>query len=332
MKNIYFIVTLLFLVLISYVSYLNFSSLRLQTHLLKEFNENKYTDATLQKVLNSKVTIPNISVTTMPLNVMFARYYHVSGQHSKALEMLDRSINDNPHLYTKETLKASIYTYLTVNDSAEYYAKKAFYNLPGNAVNFELLMKSLAKKRDFKQIKSAFDSVSRKENPQFWKIYFSTLLNIDSIQTPEIINQAREAKLLFPNNKDLKVLADFILYGVENINEAVKLDKLAAKAFESNDFVLAANLYENATKLNPSDYSFFENTGFSYLKQREYSLAIPFLEQVVNSLNPKTGKAEYLLALCYVGLNNKQQACDYFRKSIKFNFKPSFAELSKNCK
>lgn len=332
MKNIYLIVSLLFLVLISYISFLNFSSLRLQTNLLKEFNENKYTDATLQKVLNSKVTIPNISVTTMPLNVMYARYFHIAGQHDIALKMLDKPINDNPYLYTKETLKSSIYTYLSVNDSAEYYAKKAFYNLPGNAVNFELLMKALSKKRDFAEIKSSFDSITKKQNPQFWKIYLSTLLNIDSINTPEIIDQAKEAKLLFPKNKDINVLSDFILYGVENINEALKLDKLAAKAFKSNDFVLAANLYENAAKLNPSDYSFSENAGFAYLKQSKYSIAIPFLQKVVDSLNPKTGKAEYLLALSYVGLNKKQKACDYFRKSTKFNFKPAFAELSKNCK
>ncbi len=332
MKNIYFIVSLLFLVFISYVSYLNYSSLRLQTHLLKEFNENKYTDATLQKVLNSKVIIPNISVTTMPLNVMFARYYHVAGQHNKALEMLDKPINDNPYLYTKETLKATIYNYLDVRDSAEFYAKKAFFNLPGNAVNFELTMKSLVKKRDINLIKSAFDSVTKKSEVQFWQIYFGTILNLDYKKDSTIINQAIKAKKLFSNNKELSVLADFILFGPQAIKESIDINKKADSAFAKSDFKLASSLYIKASQLNPSNYTFFENAGVSLYQSEEYEQALPYLKQVVDSLNPKTGKSEYLLGMNLVRIGRRQEACYYFLKSTKFNFKPAFAELSKNCK
>lgn len=332
MKNIYLIFSLTLLTLISYISFLNFSSLKLQTSLLKEFNENKYTDETLQKVLNSKVSIPNISVTTMPLNVMFARYYHIAGQHSKALEMLDKPIKDNPYLYTKETLKATIYNYLDVRDSAEFYAKKAFYNLPGNAVNFELTMKSLVKKRNIELIKSAFDSVTQKDQVQFWQIYFGTILNLDYDNDSTIIEQAKKAKGKFPNNKELGVLADFILFGPDAIKESVEINKKADSAFAKSDFKLASSLYIKASQLNPSNFTFFENAGVSLYQLEQYEQALPYLIQVVDSLNPKTGKSEYLLGMNLVKIGRMQEACDYFRKSTRFNFKPAFAELSKNCK
>lgn len=332
MKNFYLTFSLIVLICISYVSYKNFSSLILQSHLLKEFNENKYSDATLQLVINSEVSIPNVSVTTMPLNVMFARYYHVAGQHDKALKMLDRPIRDNPYLYTKETLKAQIYNYLDVSDSAEFYAKKAFSNLPGNAVNFELLIKSLLKKRDIKAIISAFDNVTVKTDSQFWRIYFSAVLNLNYENNTKILSQAKKAKKLFPNDKELNILSDYLLYGPINIRESVEINKKADSIFLTGQIDIAASLYVKGSELNPSNYTFFENAGLCLYRLKRYNEALPLLSKVVDSLNPLTGKSEYLLGMNLVELNRINEACKFFKKSMKFNFKPAFAEVSKNCK
>jgi Tfp pilus assembly protein PilF len=317
-----------------YISYSNFISLRLQSDLIREFNENKYTDATLSKVLNRKdFLFPNLTATAMPLNVFYARYYHMSNDNITALKMLNTPLNDNPYLYTYETLKATIFQSLGVNDSALFYSKKAFYGLPGNAVNFELYVKSLLRLKDTLNIKKAFDDVSVKSDPQFWTLYFAAILNLKAENDTELDNQANQAKKLFPSNDQVQVISNFIIYGQDNIELSVKYNDSALVSFNNKDFKKSALFYSLASKLNPSDYTFHENTGVSFYQLKEYENSLSYFKTVIDSLNPNTGKSEYLMGLSLIALGRNQEACSYLEKSTYLNFKPAFSELSKqNCK
>ena len=48
--------------------------------------------------------------------------------------------------------------------------------------------------------------------------------------------------------------------------------------------------------------------------------AIEILKEVITKLNPKTGKAEYLLGIIYIGMKENQTGCEYLYKSKNKGF------------
>ena len=69
-----------------------------QMILLQDFNSNSYSLA-LNQVDNIVPDIPNISVTTLPISSMKARYYVESNQYDKALALLEKGKYENPFIY-----------------------------------------------------------------------------------------------------------------------------------------------------------------------------------------------------------------------------------------
>ena len=96
-----------------------------QMILLQDFNSNSY-NLPITQVDNIVPDIPNISVTTLPISSMKARYYVKSNQYDKALTLLEKGKNENPFIYYSEILKSKIYQEKGQLDSAKYYAKKVF--------------------------------------------------------------------------------------------------------------------------------------------------------------------------------------------------------------
>ena len=53
--------------------------------------------------------IPNITVTTIPINSVKARYYINAKKYNVALKLLDKATEANPYLYYSEILKARFF-------------------------------------------------------------------------------------------------------------------------------------------------------------------------------------------------------------------------------
>ena len=59
--------------------------------------------------------------------------------------------------------------------------------------------------------------------------------------------------------------------------------------------------------------------------------AIEILNEVITKLNPKTGKAEYLLGIIHIGMKENQKGCDFLYKSQGKGFKVDQFLFSKFC-
>ena len=59
--------------------------------------------------------------------------------------------------------------------------------------------------------------------------------------------------------------------------------------------------------------------------------AIEILNDVISKLNPKTGKAEYLLGIIYIGMKENQTGCEYLYKSKNKGFSVDKIIFSKFC-
>ena len=59
--------------------------------------------------------------------------------------------------------------------------------------------------------------------------------------------------------------------------------------------------------------------------------AIEILKEVISKLNPKTGKAEYLLGIIYIGMKENQTGCEFLYKSKNKGFNVDKFMFSKFC-
>ena len=90
------------------ITYTTYESLKGQMFLLRDFNSSKYS-ITMDKIDNITPDIPNITVTTIPMKSIKARYYFNAKKYNKAIELLNEGIPANPYLFFSENLKAQIY-------------------------------------------------------------------------------------------------------------------------------------------------------------------------------------------------------------------------------
>ena len=80
-----------------FISFKVYDSLKNQMILLNDFNTNKY-NAKIEQLEAMDISIPNVTVTTIPLKSLKARYYLNNKQYEKALQNL-RSTTNQIHIY-----------------------------------------------------------------------------------------------------------------------------------------------------------------------------------------------------------------------------------------
>ena len=131
MKNriLTFLITALFSLLIL-SSYKVFESTNYQTTLLYDFNNGEYNLP--YEVYSKKLddNYPNLSLTTLPIKVLKARYFIENDSIEYAKRLLFEAIKINPHLKSSEALLAEIYFNEKKFDSSFFFSKTAFYQMP----------------------------------------------------------------------------------------------------------------------------------------------------------------------------------------------------------
>jgi tetratricopeptide (TPR) repeat protein len=207
----------------------------------------------------------------------------------------------------------------------------AHINLPGNANHYEQYVKNLVALKDPSELIKSFDPLKFKKDFQFSKVFLSACLALN-ISKNQILEQLDFIESYHIENSEVRLMTEYLRYGIENVQRSIQFSQLADQNFDSGKINEALDLYIKASKLNPSAYTNFENIGFCYFKLENYREAIQYFLQVVEELNPKTGKSEYLLGNAYFQLGNKKKACTYLYRSTKLNFKASFSDYSRICK
>ena len=303
----------------------------IQASVTNEFNTKLYTNEIFLKLKNLDLDFPNLSATTFPQYGFLAQYNIVFRDYKKALEILNKKQKVNPYLYLDQSLKATIYKKLNIRDSAFYYAKIAYENLPGNSLHYEQYMIELVNKRDLKKIKDIFIKSRFKFNKDFWLVYFASVIKLKDEKDREIDSFAKIALQKFGNDQRLKTISSYILHGEENVRKSYQLFDQGVKDFELDKFQEASKKFIEAYELNPEDYSIVENIGMSLTKLKEYQKAIKYFKIVINDMDPKDGKSYFGLATCYAELNNKEKACESLLIAMEYNYNPAFRLYAKLC-
>ena len=296
------------------ISFKVYKSLKGQMFLLQDFNSNQY-NLTLNQVENITPNIPNITVTTIPINSVKARYFVKNKKYDKALNLIESGTKANPFLFYSEILKSQIFEEQGIIDSAKIYAKKAFFGLPNNQLHSSRYINLINKTRDKDALEEAFEMLVINNNLINWKNYLSIASSLYPPGDKIIVDRAKLANKIFPNNLEIKNLLYTLEVGRNQMIKSAEISDIALKYFNSNEFEKAALEFEKASLLNPMDYSNYENAAIANYMIGNYDKAINQIDKVINDLNPLDGKCEYVKALIYLKLGDPIGACPLLKTS-----------------
>lgn len=297
---------------------LSYKSLTQQGRLLYEFNNGDF-KLTLAELDQIEDDFPNLTETAMPIKAMKARYFFLNGLSAKAHKYALLGSKDNPQIFFGENLKAQFYMQEQKQDSAHYYAKLAFYNLPNNMPHYNVYMNSLVYKKDIQEINKTFNYVlSLSGNTKtIWTIYLSSLAQTTSLGDPLSMSKAYEGFTLYPEDNKIFELYRFMTYGQKRSIQAAELSKKGMKLYNNLNFEAAFELLNQAFDLDPLEYTYAIQTGFSLYENSKYEQAIPYFKIALNSKRrvPKE-KAMRYLALSLYKMELQSEACAAFSKLI----------------
>lgn len=308
-----------------------FQSHKGQLFLLRDFNTNKFS-ITLDKIDQITPELPNITVTTIPMKSIKARYYENAKKYDKALALLDEGVAANPYLFYSENLKAQIFLKQGKIDSAFVNAKKAFYGLPKNALHASVYAQVLQLKRDKEALNKVFDVLSIKSGNLIWKNFLIVLSQLAPSGDPDFILHTTQAVQLFPDDKELFSLKKLAVVGQQKINEANTFSQAGLQFFNQSLYVEAALEFEKALGTDELEYAHYENAASAFYMAGDFDKALIYSDKVINQLNPKTGKSEYINALAHINIGGVPRACELLQQSIDYGYAQAQAAFDQRCK
>ena len=276
-------------------------------------------DFTKEEIFSIDAEYPNISGASVPIEAM-----KVNALINKEIfldtmvYMLNKSEKLNPFLGYNNILAALYYLNTDKIDSAYKQAKLAYYKLPDHKTHFTLMMDLIEYKKDSLELEKAFKSIKKPMRKNLERRYLETAFRLkDSIGISErnIISNLK--------NKDrnsFNIFNTILNVGKENVRQGYYKSLEAEKLFSEGNYIEAGNKFLEASKFNPDEKSYIENSGNAFMQGNEYSLAIDILSNYLEEYDPSNGKAENLIAISYLGLSDFPNACLFFEKASQKSF------------
>ena len=314
-----------------YITNKVYKSLKGQMFLLQDFNSNKF-NLPLNQVDTVVPDIPNITVTTIPINSVKARYYVNAKQYDKALALLDKGTKANPYLFYSEILKSQIFQEQGKLDSAKVYARKAFFGLPNNDLHSSRYLNLINLTRDREALEEAFTLLTAKNKINNWKNYLIIANGLYPPKNKALIEKAKSATEIFPNNGEIKNLYNQIAVGIQGVNLAGQFSAKGLGYFNQQDYKSAAQQFEKALEANPLDYAHFENAATANYLIGNLEKALDQIEVVINELNPLNGKCEYIKALIFIRMGDPVGACPLLATSRDLGYTQAEATFNQYCR
>ena len=313
-----------------YVTNSVYESLKGQMFLLQDFNSNQF-NVPMNQIDTLVPEMPNITVTTIPINSIKARYYFNAGKYDKAIALLEQGTKANPYLFYSELLKSQIYMGKGQLDSAAVYAKKAFFGLSNNALHSSHYMNVINQTRDRKALEEAYELLVSKNDINNWRNYLIVASSLYPPKDKILTAKAKQAATLFPQDQNIQGLYRSIAIGPMAANQAATFSNEGLALFNQGDYKNAAINFEKALERNPLEFSYFENAATSNYLLGNIEKALEQINIVISEMNPLNGKSEYIKALIFIKMGDPIGACPLLETSKDSGYSQAIATFDQYC-
>ena len=277
---------------------------------------------------NLETELPNLTISSIPLKAIKALYIQVNepiDSTQKTIDLLHESIKANPFLMFSEGHLAQIYYALRKYDSAYYYARKSFKELPNNAVHFAMLAKLHANKGSYDSIITTFNTVNTPPKEPINRIYFASMINfinkIDDSLKRSVIVTAKKAKSIFRSEEELQVLVDYIIEGNEEVEKAINFETDGQNFLFEKKYKEGIELFEKALEIRKNNVGYTQTLAMAYHNIGEHDKAIEYFNKLeqLGIIPDRLSLYVKGLSLHYTG--NKISACECLLKAWRLKQK-----------
>ncbi len=302
-----------------------------QNMLIYEFNAYQ-TRLPLDAVKTFNDNFPNITMTTLPLKMLKARYFMKDSLVEESLNLLKKAKKENPFLGINDFYLGNYYYKKENLDSAFFYSRNAFKALPRNGLHSRLYFQVLAKLKYDSILDESFNQIKEFYILDQWRDYLFSKVEIGVTPKEELSKILEEAESYVSDKKKFMTLQTIINVGAENLGELGQIIIEAETSYSQGEFIEAANSYQKASRLDPYDYTHFENAALSYYRGDYFEEAENLFTYTLRTFDVSNGKSELYLGLLMYELEKKDKACEFWNISRQKGFSGSQRVIDTFCK
>jgi len=322
--------SLLFLIPSLSITHQTYSSQVSQMVILADFNTDKY-NIPLNQIESYIPSFPNVTVTTIPMDAIKARYYFHYKKYDKALEYAIKSESANPYLHYGDIIASRVYKIQGQTEKAKQAVEKAFFGMPNNNLHIGEYIKIIMDQQDDESLEKAYPLLTGTNKLTGWKSYLITKSGLSWPGDPIFIKRAEKAQKLFPYDDQFRQILKTAKIGNVRVDNAYTISQQAQIKYTEKSYSEAANLYDRSIELDPFEYSYYENAALCYYAINDIDNALTRINVVVDKMNPLNGKCEYIKGLIFLKFGLQDDACELFETSISSGFIASQSVLDQYC-
>lgn len=279
-----------------------------QAIFLKAFNNGDYSSPPLEVIDKFEMNYPSLSATSLPMSTIKGMYYLKQKKYREAIPLFRKGIKDNPYLHISESFLGYSLDMLGERDSALYFTKKAFDYMPKNEIHYANYINSLYQIRDSITIKKVFSSLPPDKTSYYDEIYLLTMASLVDPGNTDFTLSGLDINVQSGNDR-LKKGYYSLQVGETDMFKADELYQIGLYFFEQENFVLAAENFINADKLNPYETAYKENAANALLKIGEDERALDILNDLIDNYKSNSLKAHYLRGLTLFSMGKEDEGC-----------------------
>lgn len=318
------LIILIFISSISiYFHYLNFQSFKIQGEFLEDIRNNSFTDKDYEFIKKINYNYPTLNQTAIPIKAITGHYYLGIDSIQKGLDLLNAGAKDNPFLNYSEGILADYYYSVNELDSFNKYTRKIIKEIPNSPVHYVLFSKLLMMEEKIDSVLITFESTMRNQkikDYQTWKVFLAAMKEkYNQVDSVKVINYAREAKEIFPENEEIKILADYILFSEENIKQSQKIYDEGIITYNSNK-ELGIKQINEALDLYPNNELALKNIIKAYFYNEEWDKVISSYKNYTKNLEGIDFESVFFYAASLMNLGEKSSSCGVFKYLVDNNY------------
>tara|TARA_B110000003_G_scaffold247928_1_gene259285 strand:+ start:3489 stop:5810 length:2322 start_codon:yes stop_codon:yes gene_type:complete len=314
-----------------FITQKTYSSQISQMIILNDFNTDQF-NIPLNKIESIIPSIPNVTVTTIPMDAIKARYYFHYQKYEKALEYALKSKAANPYLHYGDIIASKIYNINGDSEKAKQFVRNAFFGMPNNNLHIGEYLKIILEQKDDDALEDAYPLLTSTNKINGWKSYLVAKSGLTPAGDQIFIKRAEKAQKLFPFDDEFRKIVKTAKIGLDRINQAYAQSQQAQNKYIEQSFDEAARLYDISINLDPYEYSYYENSALCYYSINDLDNALTRINKVVDEMNPLNGKCEYIKGLIYLKLGVLTDACQLFETSVSSGFETAQEVKKQYCK
>ena len=216
-----------------------------------------------------------------------------------------------------EAMIADIYDSIGLKDQFYNYTRKSIKALPNNPVHFILYSKMMNQLGNTDSIVNHFNKIKlTRGGSRDFQVYNITMasivndtLNYEKYNAIEIANEAREK---FPDNKSINILADYIIYSKQNVEEAQELQKKGRKIFEQGNYEESLKIFNTAFELHPTKQLYQDDIILAYFALNEYEKIVTLYDDYLINYKYIEDPTLYYFGLSFYNTEKFNRACKIF--------------------